>query len=116
MRTIITVFIRSEKPVIVSKGVYDYAYTKLENVPAEVKSNMSNIMLDGSSTEKQDVFNVQLSFVISNDSSNRVSRISYVKMNNTLYDIGFNNYYYPKVISRLGNQSKVKEEQLKLVK
>ena len=114
MRTKVDVFVRSEKQEMVSRGVYEYTYTKFSDVPATIKSNMSNISFDSQSINATIPLSTELQFIIPNDITQRVYRVQYIKMGGSLYDVGINNYYYPNIVSRLNGISKIDETKLKI--
>lgn len=114
MRTKIDVFVRSEKEEMISKGVYAYTYTKFSDIPATIKSNMSNISFDNQSVNATMPLSTELQYIIPNDITQRVYRVQYIKMGGSLYDVSINNYYYPNVVSRLNGISKIDETKLKI--
>lgn len=111
MRTIITVYIRTKKPVETYPGVYDYAYTKIEKVRATM-SNLLVTLTDSSSVNLQSSSKTKMSYVLSNCNPDTAKRINYISYNGDLYEVSSSDPYPPRMSSVLGDIAKIKEEEL----
>lgn len=100
-RTLITIGIRSIDAVETTPGVFDYTYTKVENIPAQ--SSMSTISLATLDTKPLQVTqSTQLQFNMANDSTDIVRRISWVEYLGITYEVSIISYTRPTATITLG--------------
>lgn len=103
-KAIVTVVFRSPDPVEIEPGVFEYEYTKIENVGADIR-NKTFSHSNGDSINMNTSMNIILSIIMSNDGTDRLNRISHVNYLGTLYTIDrIEGIYPPRVNVSLGKR------------
>lgn len=108
-RAIINVVLRSQFPVEVEPGVYDYKYTVLKNLKAE-RSNYQFGFSDNNSVNTNTSSTFSFSTVIPQEKSDGgiAFSIHYVEYNKVLYEVSTVMPYPPRVKIVIGGISKKK--------
>lgn len=100
-RVNITVGINPAQPSEVSPGVYEYIPIEYKNIPASILEASFNIT-DGQSINQESNGLTRLSFIMSNDISNRLSRLSYIIYLGVKYKVTIGRIVRPRVEVTLG--------------
>lgn len=100
-RVNITVGINPAQPSEVSPGVYEYIPIEYKNIPASILEASFNIT-DGQSINQESNGLTRLSFIMSNDISNRLSRLSYIVYLGVKYKVTIGRIVRPRVEVILG--------------
>lgn len=114
-RSNIKVLIRSETTILVRPGVSEYSYDVFKNIQATV--NSSGYSVTDNQTVNQEVTpsNTKLSFILANDNTNRINRITMVEYFGTLYRVISIENARPRVIVTLGEIANIKLLDLNVV-
>ena len=100
-RVNITVGINPAQPSEVSPGVYEYIPIEYKNIPASILEASFNIT-DGQSINQESNGSTRLSFIMSNDVNNRLSRLSYITYLGVKYKVTIGRVVRPRVEVTLG--------------
>lgn len=108
-RAIINVVLRSQFPVEVEPGIYDYKYTVLKNLKAE-RTNYQFGFSDNNSINVNTSSTFSFSTVIPQEKSDGelAFSIHYVEYNKVLYEVSTTTPYPPRVKIVIGGISKKK--------
>lgn len=106
---------RSINEVEKSPGVYGYEYSKIDNIVADVFNAPAYSLDDNTSINPSTRVNKQFSFVMYNDSTDRINRIFYVKdASGILYNVSSIQSYPPRVRVTIGEYAKETLEELEV--
>ena len=97
----ITLGVRSSISQEVEPGVFKYPIKEYENISADTLDEGFN-KNDGSTMESNTALETRLSFLMSNDSSNRLKNIVYVRFLGTIYKVTNVTILRPRVQVSLG--------------
>lgn len=101
-RVSITLGLRSANPSETRPGIYDYTYTDIVGIPCDVPYSGTSIE-DNQSANQNQKPNTRLSFILSNDKTDRLNRISYCVYLGVKYKIiNVDHTQVPRVIITLG--------------
>lgn len=100
-RVNITVGINPAQPSEVRPGVFEYIPIEYTNVPASVLEASFNIT-DGQSINQESKGSTRLSFIMSNDVNNRLSRLRYITYLGVKYKVTIGRVVRPRVEVTLG--------------
>lgn len=115
-RVSVDVLFRSPDSVEVEPGVYDYTWIKTPKpLPARVLSSGYSVE-DNQSVNQNWMQNTRLEVILSNDATDRLNRISYVKYLGKLYEARTSAINRPKVVITLGDTSNRTIEDLLAIK
>lgn len=106
-KTIVSLVIRSSKPVEVSPGVFDYTNTIIKNVRADIKQRRQTFNF-GEGINIQSSLSTVISCIFKNDRTNRAMRITHVLYNGILYEVTTPEVFPPRVNLTLGQATKYK--------
>lgn len=96
-KAILTLVFKSEDAIEKEKGVYSYEYTAMKNVRADIKSKRTRFD-DGQTINPQTSLSMSFSVLLSNDSTDRVNRISHIVYKGKVYDVELIEEFKPRVV------------------
>jgi len=101
-RVSINLIFRSQTQITIRPGVVDYTYVESKLLPADVLASQGYTFDNDQSINMDVKQNVKLSFIMSNDSTDRLNRLTHVLYLGTLYEINTVEIARPRVIITLG--------------
>lgn len=100
----IDILFKSRDTIEVRPGVMDYSWSLAKGIPATVVKSGINIQ-DNQTVNQDWTPSTQLSFIMSNDATDRLNRIGYIHYLGYLYEVQVVSITRPKVIVNIGNIS-----------
>lgn len=110
-KTLLTIVFRSPEPVDKGLGDYEYIYTALKKVPAEVRTKVFRHS-DGDTIDMKSNLNFVFSIILANDKTDRVNNISHVEYLGRLYKVDNTEVYSPRVVINLAGIEAMKLSEL----